>query len=252
MEEVIEHFLGRVFPDGDCPLDNPQRYMDVKPAPSATPLPLSKRILAADTRMTQELRRIGLNPEEIEMIKERREQERLEKEQKKAEQVRKKEQREQEKKDRGQKKLQKELERKAKEDKKEQDEKQKRLREQHKESVAAKKQDKKLRVEEARKQQGENQQRVGELRKILARDADDDQVECEEGEDEEAPVVPAPKRKRAPPNGPMTVAFNQFMKEQKERGVGWKDGLAMWKESDERQAIVSQMSAAERKRRRYD
>lgn len=64
------------------------------------------------------------------------------------------------------------------------------------------------------------------------------------------PAEPA-KKKRAAPAGPMVEACNAFVKARKSEGVGYFDALKMWKESAERNEILSTLSAQEIKRRRY-
>ena len=51
--------------------------------------------------------------------------------------------------------------------------------------------------------------------------------------------------------GPLSVAFQEFMRQKKAEGNTHKDALGLWKISPERMAIVGKMSESERKRRRY-
>ena len=257
VEDVIDKFLQRAFPEG-APLNNPRGYMQVKENAKSTAMPMSKRLLTADHRMMQELRRIGMKPEEIEALKAAREKEKVEKEEKKMELLRKKEQRELEKKAREDKKVEKEKEKRAKEEQKEIERQKKedleREREETKKRVEEKKRIAAARKEDAKKAQKENEHYIRELRRILAEVSakypdDDEKVEPAEAESDEKKDG---KKKRAAANGPMTVAFNSFMKEQKEMGIKWQEALQKWKVSEQRSEIVSTMSEAERKRRRYD
>lgn len=72
-----------------------------------------------------------------------------------------------------------------------------------------------------------------------------------DGEPQEA-VEQKPKKQRKPPNGPMTEAMAEFVAGRKARGVGYIRAMSEWRQSAEREAIVSKMSESERKRRRYD
>lgn len=56
---------------------------------------------------------------------------------------------------------------------------------------------------------------------------------------------------RAKPNGPLQVAFQKFISEQREAGVSYACALKAWMCSGERFIIVSGMSEAEIRRRRY-
>ena len=51
--------------------------------------------------------------------------------------------------------------------------------------------------------------------------------------------------------GPLSVAFQEFMRQKKADGRTHKEALGLWKNSPERTAIVGSMSESERKRRRY-
>ena len=59
------------------------------------------------------------------------------------------------------------------------------------------------------------------------------------------------KKPRAPNDGPMEVVMNEFMKNMVAEGHTWKEGRKRWMQSDERAYVISQLSEAERKRRRY-
>lgn len=60
------------------------------------------------------------------------------------------------------------------------------------------------------------------------------------------------KKKRKAQNGPVQSTFHRFMAAQREAGVKHPKALKLWKVSEERQALISTMSPAERKRRRFD
>ena len=64
------------------------------------------------------------------------------------------------------------------------------------------------------------------------------------------------RSKKVPPkrnhgDGPMAAAKNTFMQSMKSEGYSYRECLELWKESEEREAIVQSMSESERKRRRY-
>lgn len=81
-------------------------------------------------------------------------------------------------------------------------------------------------------------------------------LEKERAEKAEAPEdansAKPEKKKRKPPNGPMTEAMDKFVTARRANGVGYIRAMKEWGQSAEREAIVSQMSESERKRRRYD
>lgn len=59
------------------------------------------------------------------------------------------------------------------------------------------------------------------------------------------------KSDRKPANGPMGLPMKKFIQAKRERGYSYKDALALWGKSSVREAILSNMSQAERKRRRF-
>ena len=61
--------------------------------------------------------------------------------------------------------------------------------------------------------------------------------------------VAKPKRKR---HGPMTDAMELFIAARKADGLNYMQAMGLWRDSDERAAIVNRMTPAERKKRRYD
>lgn len=58
-------------------------------------------------------------------------------------------------------------------------------------------------------------------------------------------------REREADKGPLAVAYQSFMESAKSKGASHKEAMAMWRNSDERERIVMQLSPSERKRRRY-
>lgn len=73
----------------------------------------------------------------------------------------------------------------------------------------------------------------------------DKKVDKTKGDSKKVP----PKRNHG--NGPMAAAKNTFMQNMKSEGYSYRECLELWKESEEREAIVQSMSESERKRRRY-
>lgn len=59
------------------------------------------------------------------------------------------------------------------------------------------------------------------------------------------------KSERKPPNGPMTAPKREFIKSMQDTGHSYKEALALWATSAEREAILATMSTSERKRRRF-
>ena len=60
------------------------------------------------------------------------------------------------------------------------------------------------------------------------------------------------KKKRKPANGPLMDTYNKFLADRKKQGVARAEALKQWRSSEERHNLISSMSEAERKRRRYD
>lgn len=178
--------------------------------------PMSKKILAADTRMAKELAKIGLNAEEIQQIKNQRDVELKEK---------------------AIQKEKKELERKERVMKKE-------LRQREKA-------EKEQKLEEDRRVTAALRAKlIAECPSSYAPHPAEVALAGEEMSS--SSMAPANKPKRKPPNGPMTEALQKFISQKKSEGLTYWGAMAAWKTSSEREAIVSAMGPEERKRRKYD
>lgn len=143
MAPSLLHSMEKTMKNGPTPPKRPYQVPESTPAKIA--LPCSKRMLQADTRMTKELEKIGLSPDEIEMIRAKRDEA-------KAEAARKKAEKEEAKKERAAQKERKEQEKKEKELKREQDKMEKQRK---KEKLAQERAEK--------KEGGKNERRVGPM-----------------------------------------------------------------------------------------
>ena len=59
------------------------------------------------------------------------------------------------------------------------------------------------------------------------------------------------KKPSTPKGGPLASVMADFINNLKAQGYSYKQAQSLWRESSEREAIVSTMSESERKRRRY-
>lgn len=185
--------------------------------------PMSKKIMAADVKMTKELAKIGLSATEIQKIKDQRQEDMKEKEAQK-------EKKEMEKKERALKKELRQQEKVAKEKKLEED--------------------RRITQELRKKLMEEHPQSYAPHPAQVAMDAEQMGEEPAQAADKDPGA--AKKAKRKPPQGPMTEALKKFIDGKRVEGMTYWQAMSAWSTSSEREAIVSKMATPERKRRKYD